>query len=79
MINQKKELSKKELNQYIFGMKQAYSEGKNVMEFARTFLKFQSGISLNRFSFAPVRSAADIPTRREILSLSFGNSKSNLC
>jgi len=33
-----KELSKKELNQYIFGMKQAYSEGKNVMEFARNFL-----------------------------------------
>jgi ubiquinone/menaquinone biosynthesis C-methylase UbiE len=32
------ELSKKELNKLIIGMKQAYSEGKNAMDFARSIL-----------------------------------------
>jgi|LauGreSBDMM110SN_4_FD.fasta_scaffold94003_1 ubiquinone/menaquinone biosynthesis C-methylase UbiE len=41
------ELSKKELNQLIIGMKQAYSEGKNAMEFARTLLNKYSDEKTN--------------------------------
>lgn len=41
------ELSKKELNQLIIGMKQAYSEGKNAMEFAQTLLNKYSNENTN--------------------------------
>ncbi len=41
------ELSKKELTQLILGIKQAYLEGKNAMEFARTFLNKYSNDSTN--------------------------------
>jgi ubiquinone/menaquinone biosynthesis C-methylase UbiE len=41
------EFSKKELNQLIIGMKQAYLEGKNATEFARTFLNKYSDEKTN--------------------------------
>jgi len=41
------EFTKKELNQFIVGVKQAYLEGKNAMEFARTILNKYSHESTN--------------------------------
>ena len=41
------EFNKKELNQFIVGVKQAYLEGKNAMEFARTILNKYSPESTN--------------------------------
>ncbi len=41
------ELFKKELNQLFIGMKQAYSEGKNAMELAWTFLNKYSDENTN--------------------------------